>query len=750
LARKNQQIRATIPAPRSGSERPAPGWQAVPSLARRYRVELWVGLILVVSTLVVYSRCLRLGFVNYDDDLYVTANPHVLEGLTWANLGWAWTTFHATNWHPLTWMSLQFDATVFGVEAWGFHLSNVLLHAVSTLLLFLALRRMTGADGRSACVAALFALHPLHVESVAWVAERKDVLSTCFGMAALLAYARYAEKPGWGRYAVVAVLFALSLLAKPMLVTLPFLLLLLDWWPLRRLEQGVSVRWLVLEKLPLLVLCAGSSVATWLAQREGGAMSTLDEFPFDIRLANALAAYLHYVAKMLVPMRLAAFYPHPGWDFPLWQPIVAGVLLVAVTITVVRHGRESPYLPVGWLWYLGTLVPVLGLVQVGQQGMADRFTYFPMIGLFVLATWGAADLAIRYRCESAMASIVMVLFLALMLLSWFQIGTWQNSVTLWQHTLKSTSRNAVAHHNLGQAYLALGRPGEAAAQFQAAVNINPGDIRSLNQLATICINTRRYDEAQRYLDDALAMAPENALLHGNQGTLYFRTNRDALALEHYLLAVKYDPRNALAHYSLGNYYLAKGDLAKAADYFRTTTQLEPRDAEAFFQLGKVLGPLQQLDEAVACLQRAAELQPKVARYHYTLGYFLDHQKNSDAASAAIQKSLDIDRSWPTRLAAEAWRLATSENEKQRNGTIALEYAQLACRGTDRMVPRFLDILAAAYAEAGRFDEAVATAQQAAHLARENRDDKLAGEVHARLQLYEKSEPYREKPLPKKP
>ncbi|NIQ87873.1 MAG: hypothetical protein GWN93_01765, partial [Deltaproteobacteria bacterium] len=402
----------------------------------------------------------------------------VHKGLTRESFIWAFTTTDEANWHPLTWLSHMVDCQLYGLNPAGHHLTNVLLHSASTVLLFLILLGMTGSRWRSALVAALFALHPLHVESVAWVAERKDVLSTLFWMLTLWAYLAYTKRPERKRYLLIIVAFTLGLMAKPMLVTLPFVLLLLDYWPLKRIELGQSASGLpaanqpstiaekpgaqafrlLLEKTPLFVLTAASSVVTFVVQKSEGAVGALEVYPLKIRVANALVSYVSYIIKMIWPQNLAVFYPHPGQSLPMWQAVAAGILLVLISIAVIRAGRRQPYLPVGWLWYLGTLVPVIGLVQVGAQAMADRYTYVPLIGLFIMAAWGVPELMKKWhhRRVALVVSAALVLF-ALMTCARLQLRHWKNSIALLSHAHAVTAKSYLVHNNLGSALNELGK-----------------------------------------------------------------------------------------------------------------------------------------------------------------------------------------------------------------------------------------------------------------------------------------------------
>jgi hypothetical protein len=443
----------------------------------RYRTEIVVSLGLVLLTLGAFGHVVRNDFVNYDDGIYVRINPHVRGGLSRADVAWALTAREAGHWHPLTWLSLQLDASLYGPDAaWGFHLSSLLLHAAAVVVLFVALRYMTGATWPGAAVAAFFAVHPLRVESVVWVAERKDVLSALFWMLTLLAYAWYARRPGWGRYLLVLLPFALGLTAKTMLVTLPCVLLLLDWWPLRR----PLTRRLLLEKVPLFALSAAFCVIAYLCMEHTGALSPL---PLSSRLGNSLVAYTAYLGKMVWPTGLVPFYPYPRAGLPFSQ-VAHAALLLAVVSALVLWARQRRYLTVGWLWFLGTLVPVIGLVQQGAQAMADHYSYIPSVGVLIAVAWGVADLTARWpRRAPVLAAATALLLAACVYLTAWQVRVWNNSVWLWQYTLLMTEDNWVAHCHLGKAYFREGKYAEAAGEFHSALRLAPQDKASLEGLA---------------------------------------------------------------------------------------------------------------------------------------------------------------------------------------------------------------------------------------------------------------------------
>jgi tetratricopeptide (TPR) repeat protein len=513
------------------------------------RTTALVCLALVLLTTAAFGRSLNNGFVNYDDPEYVTSNPGVKGGLSAAGLRWAFTASDVLNWHPLTWISLQLDYQLYRLRPWGYHLTSVLLHAGSSVLLFLALRRMTGAVWRSAAVAALFALHPLHVESVAWVAERKDVLSTFFGMLALWAYADYARRPGVGRYLLVFAALALGLLAKPMLVTWPCLLLLLDYWPLGRLRRGgpVPLRLVLAEKLPLFALAAVSCAVALFAQGRGGAIESLQEVPLGVRCANALVSYVAYLGMALWPAHLAPFYPHPGGALPWWQPAAAAVLLAGITALAAATAWRRPYLLVGWLWYVGTLVPVIGLVQVGDQTRADRYTYVPLVGLFLAAAWGLADLAAHRPALRWPVIAAAVLGLAACFVCTVrQVGYWHDSQALWAHALRVTADNYVAENNLGLALLQDGRPEEAEGHFRAAVRFKATYARGYANLGLALDEQGKLAEAAACYSRALEIRPDLAATHNNLGIVLGKLGRGDEAIAQLTEAVRLDPESAEA------------------------------------------------------------------------------------------------------------------------------------------------------------------------------------------------------------
>ncbi len=525
------------------------------------RNDLFIAFGLVAVTLTVYAQVMSHQFILLDDNSYIRDNPMVNQGLTLKGIAWAFTTFHAANWHPVTWLSHMLDSQIFGLNAGGHLLVNALIHASNTVLLFLFLRRVTGAKWQSAIVAALFALHPLHVESVAWAAERKDTLSTFFGLLSLMAYARYVETPSWKRYALVAVALALGLMAKPMLVTWPFVLLLLDYWPLRRLQwqrgNGTagfvrSLLPLVREKVPLFCLVAASMVITSIAQSYGGAVRTLIQVPFSLRLSNAIVSYAKYLFLTVWPWDLTVYYPFSRTGVPIWQTVCAIVLLAVITVLVLRQARERPYLLMGWLWFVGTLVPVIGLVQVGGAAMADRYHYVPSIGLFVAFVFGLSDLAGAFRIGHVATGTLTVAALSILAcLTSVQIGRWRNNTTLFLYTASLIPDNRMIENNLGTILGASGRYDEAAAHFAKALRTQPdflevitdADIRE--NLGLLMAHQGRLAVAVEQLNEALRLNPNSAEAHTTLGVVLLRLGKAEESIPHFLAAIRLKPDWAL-------------------------------------------------------------------------------------------------------------------------------------------------------------------------------------------------------------
>ena len=574
----------------------------------------------MVATLALYNPGNRHPFVNYDDDRYVTENAHVHNGLNWDTITWAFAATEQGNWHPLTWLSHALDYQLFHQNPTGHHFTSLLIHAANAVLLFLLLMYATGRVGPSLLVAALFALHPINVESVAWVAERKNVLCTFFFFGALAAYCWYARKPDWRRYLTFASLFAMALMSKPMAITLPFVLLLLDHWPLGRIQGGPAgerpipqtpLFKLLAEKLPLLVLSAASAVVTIQAQRAGGAVRSIAQFSLGIRLENAVAAYATYLWKMIWPSRLAPLYPHPGDSLAVWQVAISALVLLAVTSAVLRF-RSKRYLLTGWLWFLGTLVPVIGLVQVGDQAMADRYAYIPLIGIFVMIAWGATDLAdSRHIGLSARMIPPACVLLALAFATHRQLGYWSSNYDLWTHALAVTDRNFIAQNNLGGALLLLGKPDEAHSHFQAAAELNPNDPMSRSNLGAYLQEHGKLSEAMEQYHRTIQLTSDAGLLaatYANLGTAYRNLEEDEKARDSYDQALRLNPNQSNAYLGLGQLLEKQSQLDNAIQNYSKSVELRPTD-KGFMLLGHALESAGRRPEALAAYQAALKLSP---------------------------------------------------------------------------------------------------------------------------------------------
>ncbi len=589
---------------------------------------LWLCLLLAGVTFVAFERVRVNEFVNYDDDKYVTKNPHVNEGLSRESIVWAFTESHASNWHPLTWISHMIDCRLFGTNAAGHHITNLLLHVANTILLFLLLKWMTGSLWPSVFAAVAFAIHPLGVESVAWIAERKDVLSTFFWMLTLWAYIRYARRAGIIRYLLVMAGLCLGLMAKPMVVTLPFVLLLLDYWPLGRFswqkdESGplsdqlhrpvfpaASTARLIGEKIPLIALAALSSVITFIVQQRGGAMVQIEHIPLNLRIPNALVSYVSYLGKMVWPVNLAPLYPFSTAGIPMWQPIAAFAVLLAMTTLVLCLVRKRGYLAVGWFWYLGTLVPVIGLVQVGVQSMADRYTYLPSIGISIMIAWAFAELVARRRTLRPAVSTVAVLLCLLMLIGTRkQVRYWRDNITLFEHACQTAPTNYIMQNNLGITLKEHQRFAEAIEHFKIALQLKKDSYEVHFNLANVLKDTADYDGAMYHYRKALKIE-EKANVHHSMAMALFEQKEFDEAVSHYRAAVKIDPDFVRARYDLAVALTQLKKYEEAIEQFRLLLLTHPDDADLYCNLGVVLSYNGQKNEASAAYRKALEIDPK--------------------------------------------------------------------------------------------------------------------------------------------
>jgi len=601
-AKRNRSGAATRPPRRTASESSTVARSITAGHAR------WAVLALAALTLIAYTGVWRNGFVAWDDPFYVSENAHVLGGLTLRGVAWAFTSTEASNWHPVTWLSHMLDVQLFGADPGMHHAVSLLLHILNTVLLFSILYRMTGALGRSAFVAALFAVHPLHVESVAWAAERKDVLSTLFWMLTIAAYLAYVERPHWRRYLLVLVVFALGLMAKPMLVTLPFVLLLLDLWPLGRYNRTT---WYALarEKIPLIGLAVALSVVTFLAQQHAGAVQQLGGVSLGSRVANALVSYIRYIGKAMWPAGLGALYPFPE-SLDGWEVVGAVIVLVATSIAAFAARSRRSYVTVGWFWYLGTLVPVIGFLQVGYQAMADRYTYIPLIGLFIVLAWGANDLMAAWPAHRVvLATAASMIVLACLVLTHEQVQVWHDGVSLWQHTVAVTHNNFIGETNLGYELAQRDRFDEAADRYREALRISPNYILARQNLGLALASQGKFSDAIEQYQAALRLQPANAALRADFGLALANAQRDSDAIVQYQEALRLQPDLALAHVRLGNALVRQGNVSDAVAHYEHALRVEPSSAEAHNNLGVALASRGSLDEAVVQFSEALRLKP---------------------------------------------------------------------------------------------------------------------------------------------
>lgn len=611
----------------------------------------WIISSIIIATLAVYLQVANHDFIVFDDDQYVTDNPVVKQGITLEGIRWAFTSIHASNWHPLTWLSHMLDCELFGLHAGAHHLINVALHLLNTFLLFHILHRMTGALWSSGMVAAIFALHPLHVESVAWIAERKDLLSTFFGLLTIRMYAAYADRPGKKRYGWVVLFFGMSLLAKPMLVTLPCLLLLLDYWPLGRMRlmkparNPISLRKtpdsppfcrIIWEKLPLLTLSAVSSLATYWAQSAGASVTSISSFPIHLRISNALLAYCRYIEKAIFPYPLAIFYPLEK-SIPFGQAALAGILLVAVTFLVCKRWRTNPYLLVGWFWYQGTLVPVIGLVQVGAQSMADRYTYIPMVGLLIILAWGVPDLLQRLRYKKAfLAGGAAAILITCTILTWFQVQLWRDSVALFGHTLVVANDSPSVHNNLGNALAQSGRYQEALFHFNRAIQIHPQLTDAHYNKGSILLKMNMYAAAEASIRLALSLYPDYPEAHNNLGLALAAQNRLQEAAGHYQEALRLNPTFSEALMNWGNIFSKQSDYENAQKCYENALRIQP-NAAGHLNLGQLHAHQGRLESALTCYEQAISLDPDNDTAHLLMGktYFRLQDMNAAEKSFLI-------------------------------------------------------------------------------------------------------------------
>jgi tetratricopeptide (TPR) repeat protein len=720
-------------------------------LARLAVHPAFISLLLAAAVAVVFCPAVRCQFVNLDDPLYVSSNSHVKGGLTGEGLAWAFRTGHGGNWHPLTWISHMLDCQLYGLKPAGHHLTNLLFHGLNSVLLFVLLRRLTGAVWRCAFVAALFALHPLHVESVAWISERKDVLSAFFFMLTLMAYVRYVtsaecrvsrqgERSGIrnlefdvGRsildvrgskgsiwYGLALVLFALGLMSKPMLVTTPFVLLLLDYWPLDRIRPSTLDRAglrtplrLLYEKIPFFLLSAVFCVVTFVAQRRGGAVQPLAHLSIRPRIENALVSYVRYLGKTLWPAGLATPYPPPEhWRLAL--VVFALALLVGLTLGALWLNRKFRFVATGWLWFLGMLVPVIGLIQVGEQSMADRYTYLPLIGLFIILVWGAGEACDRWRLPKvACVSAAGLVLLSCAMQTRRQLSYWQNSETLYRHDLAVTRNNWAACYNLGWYLDDRGRVAEALAYYRQAIAIEPRSPDPLNNLGCALVALKRYTEAIPYFEAALKAEPGFFEAHNNIGKALEELGKLDEAILQYRLVLQRKPDHVAALNNLGNALVRQGQFAEAIDYYKTSLRAKPEQATAHYGLASALARLKRMDEAIEHYRLALQRNPDNAAVHNDLALVLARKGNLDEAILQFREAVRCKPDDPGALSNLGRTLAGRQKFDE---AIPLYLQAL------RIAPTNADAHAAlglALAATGKMDDAVAHFQEAVRLRPDN-------------------------------
>ena len=548
-------------------------------------------LILIILTVAVFWQIPSFDFISLDDNIYITENTHIQSGLTIENIIWSFKTTYANFWHPLTWLSHMLDCQLFGLNPGMHHFSALLLHILNTLLLFTVFNKMTGKQLQSAVVAILFAVHPLHVESVAWISERKDILSTLFWLLTMYTYARYVEFPKTGRYLTVLLFYIMGLMAKPMLVTLPFVLLLMDFWPLNRFRlypadkqinqsnPKTSIRWLIFEKTPLFIITFLFSIICIFAQ--GEAVQSLDSLPLSLRLSNVFISYSQYLSKILWPSHLAVFYPYPT-SYPIWQVAGSVLLLVSLSVITISKARKYPYIAVGWLWFIGTLFPVSGIVQVGSHAMADRYTYVPLIGLFIIMAWGGPDLFIeKYHFKKKLTGgISCILLFALMLCAFLQVNHWRDSISLFSHAINVTDNNWLAYNNLGGTLNVQGDYKKAIPYFRKAIEINPGHLKAHINIGLALSHIGENQEAIKHYLFVLKINPDNSEVHNNLGLLLAKKNNVKEAINHFKKAVSLNPDYAEAYNNLGVAMARQGNFKEAIIQFKKAVDLKSGYTEA--------------------------------------------------------------------------------------------------------------------------------------------------------------------------
>lgn len=725
------------------------------------RYDILICLFLVIATLVTYWRVMNYPFVNFDDYSYILNNHFVRKGFTWEGILWAFSFKSLTYWHPVAWLSHMLDCHIYGLIPGMHHTVGLMFHIANSLLVFMALKQMTGALWRSAIVAALFALHPINVESVAWVAERKNVLSAFFWMLTMLTYISYSKQPSFFRYITTNLLFVLGLMAKPVLVTLPFVFLLLDYWPLQRLRFGQnnpiqpavsmpgfkesSVFRLILEKIPFFVFSAASVYISSLAFQHNKMIISTESVPIKLRISNALVSYISYIKKMIWPDNLAIFYPYPD-ALPLWQITGAALILIGITILVIWMLKSKPYFAIGWFWYIGTMAPVIGFAQAGLwPAMADRYAYVPFIGLFILLVWGAGDIVLKLHYNKILPVVIAVILMIFAITTWKQEQYWSSSVALFEHGLDVTgTKNYIAHYKLGDALAEEGRNAEAIKHYYESLQTKskywPGIYLNLG-VALMSVN--KIDESIDNFSRALQIKPNFAEAHNNVGIAFEKQGKFTEAVNHYREALRIKPYYAEAHNNIGVVLEKQGNFSEAIKHYFEALKINPKYASAHNNLGSAMAKQGNFKAAVYHYQEALRINPNYAGAYYNLGRIYVNQNQIGEGIFFYKKAIELNSDMPQVLYSLSWLLASHKDEKYRNGKEALVLAKELCKITRNGQPRALDALAAAYAETGKFNEAVHTARRALKMALQFGPNELISDLKKRLRLYQDKRPYRQ-------
>lgn len=698
------------------------------------RIIILISIALFVLTAVAFEQALFNDFVRIDDTGYVTENPHIKSGINYGSVIWAFGSTYASNWHPLTWLSHMLDHSLFGLDPWGHHLTSLLFHIVNALLLFWILYKLTGSIGASSFIAFVFALHPLRVESVVWISERKDVLSAFFWMLTLAAYIRFVKRPGIGRYGLVFAAFALGLTAKPMLVTLPFVLLLLDYWPLNRLKVSA-----VYEKIPLFLLAAISCAITYYAQQASGSVIQIEKLPFLFRLFNAVISYAGYIAKMFYPVDLAVLYPYPIGQTTVMKFVLCLLFLVIVSIIILSIPKKR-FLLVGWLWYLGTLVPVIGLIQVGGQAMADRYTYLPSIGILIIIVFSIKDLFAE-RHHKMLKVPACVILLILLLCTRNQVTLWRDSITLYEHTLSVTKNNFVIHNWMGSALTSQDRIDEAIGHFQKSIKIMPKYSKSHYNMGIALQKDSRLPEALEQFRIVERLDPEHYKALNNIGVVLQGQSKYTEAIEYYKKAAQVKPDFGVAFYNMAKACIEMKEIEKGIAYFNEAIEIDRDDPKFHAGLAEAFAEKGDLSGAVASWNESLRADPDQMRIHTFLVELYILQNKLNLALEYFSKVITLEPDSSGVFNNLAWIMATCKREGFFDPARAVDYAERACEMEDNENADYLDTLAAAYASSGQFGRAIVTARKALDLHLAGGEEIKVKQVQDRLELYEQSKSF---------